>query len=154
GEAMSLPATESQEHPQPGRSEISSTIRGRSGPAAENETFQFGGFRLLRRQRKLLVDGTKIELGSRAFDLLLVLLEADGSLVTKDELLRRVWPGIIVTEANLKVQVSALRKALGDGRDFIRTECGRGYRFTALIRSIVARDGCHRANRQPERPYR
>ena len=66
------------------------------------------------------------------------MLEADGSLVTKDELLSRVWPGIVVAEANLKVQIFALRKALGDDRDFIRTEFGRGYRFTAVIRSIVA----------------
>ena len=51
----------------------------------------------------------------------------------------RVWPGIVVAEENLKVQISALRKALGEDRDFIRTEFGRGYRFIAAVRSTVAR---------------
>jgi len=111
--------------------------RHRSNPAAE-ATFEFGRFRLLLRQRQLVADGVPIELGARAFDLLLVLLEADGSLVTKDVLLSRVWPGIVVSEENLKVQIFALRKALGEDRDFIRTEFGRGYRFTAAIRSIIA----------------
>jgi DNA-binding winged helix-turn-helix (wHTH) protein len=81
----------------------------------------------------LLADGVPVELGTRAFDLLLVLLEADGLLITKEELLSRVWPGLVVSEENLKVQVSALRKALGADRDVIRTEFGRGYRFTGLL---------------------
>ena len=87
------------------------------------------------RQRQLLADGVPVELGTRAFDLLLVLLEADGLLVTKEELLGRAWPGIVVSEENLKIQVSALRKALGADRDVIRTEFGRGYRFTGLLRT-------------------
>jgi DNA-binding winged helix-turn-helix (wHTH) protein len=74
-------------------------------------------------------------LGTRAFELLLALLEANGSLLTKQELLVRVWPGVVVAEENLKVQISALRRALGEDRDFIRTEFGRGYRFTAVLRS-------------------
>ena len=112
--------------------------RHRSNPAAAEATFEFGRFRLLLRQRQLVADGVPIELGARAFDLLLVLLEADGSLVTKDVLLSRAWPGIVVSEENLKVQIFALRKALGEDRDFIRTEFGRGYRFTAAIRSAIA----------------
>jgi len=84
-------------------------------------------------------DGVPIELGTRAFELLLVLLDADGSLVNKEQLLARVWPGITVAEDNLKVHVSALRRALGKDRDFIRTEFGRGYRFTATVRSTVSR---------------
>jgi DNA-binding winged helix-turn-helix (wHTH) protein len=100
-------------------------------------TLEFGRFQVLLRGRKLLAGAVPIELGTRAFDLLLVLLEADGALVTKDELLSRVWPGIVVSEDNLKVQISALRKALGESRDFIRTEFGRGYRFTAAIRSTT-----------------
>jgi len=98
-------------------------------------TLEFGRFRLLLRQRQLLADGVPIELGTRAFELLLALLEADGSLITKDELMSRVWPGIVVAEENLKVQIFALRKALGEDRDFIRTDCGRGYRFIAAVRS-------------------
>jgi len=95
---------------------------------------EFGRFRVLLRWWQLLADGIPVELSTRAFDLLLVLLEADGSLVTKNELLRRVWPRIGVAEENLKVQMCALRKALGEDRDFIRTEFGRGYRFAATVR--------------------
>ena len=110
------------------RREISPMSGHRPWPAANGEIVEFGRFRILLRRRLLLADGKPVELGTRAFDVLLVLLEADGLLVTKDELLRRVWPGIVVTEENLKVQVSAVRKALGADRDFIRTEFGRGYR--------------------------
>jgi len=112
----------------------------RPSKAAAGETLEFGRFRVLLRQRQLLVDGVPIELGTRAFDLLLVLVEADGSLVTKDELFSRVWPGIVVAEENLKVQISALRKALGEDRDFIRTEFGRGYRFATAVKSTGARE--------------
>jgi DNA-binding winged helix-turn-helix (wHTH) protein len=122
----------------------SSMARDRSSRAAAEAALEFGRFRVLLRQRQLVADGVPIELGTRAFDLLLVLLEADGSLVTKDELLSRVWPGIVVAEENLKVQISLLRKAFGEDRDFIRTEFGRGYRFTAAVRSTVARGACQR----------
>jgi DNA-binding winged helix-turn-helix (wHTH) protein len=79
------------------------------------------------------------------------LAEADGSLVTKEELMNRVWPGIVVAEENLKVQISALRKALGENREFIRTEFGRGYRFTAAVRSTLASDACQHPT-QRKRP--
>src|SRR5271166_7177196 len=110
----------------------------RSSSTAAHVSLEFGRFRVLLRQRQLIADGAPVELGTRALDLLLVLLEADGLLVTKEELFRHVWPGIVVAEENLKVQISALRKALGEDRDFIRTEFGRGYRFTAAVRSAVA----------------
>ena len=119
-----------------------------SRPAAADATLEFGRFRVLLRQRQLVADSGPIELGTRALDLLLVLLEADGSLVTKDELMSRAWPGIVVAEENLKVQISALRKALGEDRDFIRTEFGRGYRFTAAVRSIAAASACQRPVRR------
>jgi DNA-binding winged helix-turn-helix (wHTH) protein len=80
------------------------------GATSADAALAFGRFRVLLRQRQLVADGLPIELGTRALDLLLVLLEADGSPVTKDELLSRVWPGIVVAEENLKVQISALRK--------------------------------------------
>jgi DNA-binding winged helix-turn-helix (wHTH) protein len=108
-----------------------------SSQAVGDATLEFGRFRVLLRERQLVAESGPIELGTRALDLLLVLLEADGSLVTKDELMSRVWPGIVVAEENLKVQISALRKALGEDRDFIHTEFGRGYRFTAAVRSTV-----------------
>jgi DNA-binding winged helix-turn-helix (wHTH) protein len=96
---------------------------------------EFGRFRVLLRRRRLLADGVPVEIGTRTFDLLLALLEADGALVTKKELLNRVWPSVVVSEENLKVHVSALRKALGADRDLIRTEFGRGYRFIGMLRS-------------------
>jgi DNA-binding winged helix-turn-helix (wHTH) protein len=120
-----------------------------SGPAPAKAALEFGRFRVLLRQRKLVADGVPLELGSRAFDLLLVLLEADGALVTKDELMSTVWPGIVVAEENLKTQIFALRRALGEDRDFIRTEFGRGYRFTAAVRSIVAGLSALDANGSP-----
>ena len=105
----------------------------RSSPAAADAALEFGRFRVLLRRRQLFADGVPVELGTRAFDLLLVLLEADGLLVSKEELLGRVWPGVVVSEENLKLQIHALRKALGADRDVIRTEIGRGYRFTGVL---------------------
>src|SRR6201997_3741421 len=96
---------------------------------------EFGRFRLLPHRRELRADGVAVELGSRAFDVLMVLTEGRGRLVTKDEILSRVWPDTVVEENNLVVQISALRKALGEDRDFIRTVSGRGYRFVAEIRT-------------------
>jgi DNA-binding winged helix-turn-helix (wHTH) protein len=111
-----------------------------SSSATADAAIEFGRFRVLLRRRQLLADGAPVELGTRAFDLLLVLLEADGLLVTKEELLTRVWRGIVVSEENLKVQVSTLRKALGADRDVIRTEVGHGYRFTGVLRSTSVPD--------------
>ena len=99
---------------------------------------EFGRFRLLPHRRELRADGVAVELGSRAFDVLMVLIEARGALVTKDEILSRVWPDTVVEENNLAVQISTLRKALGEDRDFIRTVSGRGYRFVAEIRTSPA----------------
>jgi DNA-binding winged helix-turn-helix (wHTH) protein len=122
-----------------------------SSPATADAALAFGRFRVLLRQRQLLADGIPVELGTRAFDLLLVLVESDGLLVSKEELLSRVWPGIVVSEENLKVQVSALRKALGADRDVLRTEFGRGYRFTGVLRSNVAPEARQRQTRLKQR---
>ena len=122
--------------------------------ATADAALEFGRFRVLWRQRQLLGDGIPIEIGARAFDLLLVLLEADGLLVSKEELLSRVWPGIVVSEENLKVQVSALRKALGADHDVIRTECGRGYRFTGVLCTNTVTDACPRPTRLKQRSGR
>ena len=131
------------EYPPPNRAYSSS-------PAAADATLEFGRFRVLLRRRQLEVDGVPTELGTRAFDLLLALLEANGSLVTREELISRVWPGIVVAEENLKVQIFALRKVLGEDREFLRTEFGRGYRFTAAVRSTFA----SRASQGPRRRKR
>jgi DNA-binding winged helix-turn-helix (wHTH) protein len=116
----------------------SPAVERRAGPTATDTILAFGRFRVLRRQRLLLADGVPVELGTRAFDILMVLLEADGALVTHNEMQSRVWPGIVVARDNLKVQISALRKALGEDRELIRTENGRGYRFTAAVRVTAA----------------
>ena len=91
-------------------------------------TYQFGRFELRPTTRQLLVDRQPTTLGARAFDLLLALIERRDRLVTKDELLELVWPGLVVEENNLQVHVSALRKLLGP--EAIATVAGRGYRFT------------------------
>jgi predicted ATPase/DNA-binding winged helix-turn-helix (wHTH) protein len=90
---------------------------------------RFGDFELQPRERRLLICGHPAPLGPRAFDLLLVLVERAGKLVTKQELLDRVWPNLIVEENNLQVQVSMLRKILGARA--IVTVPGHGYRFMA-----------------------
>jgi non-specific serine/threonine protein kinase len=92
---------------------------------------QFGRFRLMPGRRELLADGVPVPLGRHAFEILELLIEAEGRLVTKDEILRRVWAGAVVEENNLQVHVSALRKALGDDRAMIKTVSGRGYRLAA-----------------------
>src|SRR3984957_18581458 len=102
--------------------------------------FEFDRFRVRPHRRQLLADGAPVELGTRAFDVLMVLLEARGQLVTKDELLDRVWPGTVVEENNIQVQISALRKALGEDRNLILTVPLRGYRFTGSVRVVKGGD--------------
>jgi phospholipid transport system substrate-binding protein len=120
--------------------------------AAQEVALEFGRFQMLPRRRQLIADGVPVKLGTRAFDVLSVLLDADGSLVTKNELLSSVWPGIHVSEENLKVQILALRKTLGEDRDFIRTETGRGYRFTAAVKSTARWNSSQDTARRWQRP--
>src|SRR5262245_40431459 len=89
-----------------------------------------GRLQLLPRAREVRVDGVSIPIGRRAFDILSVLVEARGELVTKEELLTRVWCGGSVEENALQAQISALRKALGSQREHVRTIAGRGYQFS------------------------
>ena len=76
----------------------------------------FGSFKLLPVQRLLLEGGRPVRLGSRALDILIALIERPGELISKDELMARVWPTTFVEQANLTVHITALRRALGDGR--------------------------------------
>jgi non-specific serine/threonine protein kinase len=101
------------------------------GPVASMERCRFGAFELQLDERRLLKDGAAIALRPRAFDLLAALVDRAGHLVTKDELLDRVWPKMVVEETALRVQLSALRKVLG--ADAIATVSGRGYRFTLPV---------------------
>jgi DNA-binding winged helix-turn-helix (wHTH) protein len=75
----------------------------------------FGPFSLFAEQRLLLEGDRPVRLGSRAFDILVVLVERAGEVVGKEQLIARAWPQTHVEEANLKIQLSALRSALGDG---------------------------------------
>src|SRR5258706_14010563 len=96
----------------------------------------FGPFRLLAAERLLLEGDAPVRLGGRAFDILAALVERAGEVVGKEELIARVWPQTFVEESNLKLQVSALRRALGDGHAgnrFIVTVPGRGYNFVAPV---------------------
>src|SRR6185436_16109483 len=103
----------------------------------DGHPISFGPFRLLAAQRLLLEGDKPVRLGSRAFDILTALVERAGEVVGKEELIARAWPKTSVEEANLKIQVSALRRALGDGQGdnrFVVTVAGRGYNFVAPIR--------------------
>jgi predicted ATPase len=95
------------------------------------ERYRFGSFELQPDKRRLERDGIAISLRSRSFDLLVALVDRAGQLLTKDELLDRVWPRVVVEEAALHVQVSALRKIVGS--DAITTVSGRGYQFTLPV---------------------
>jgi DNA-binding winged helix-turn-helix (wHTH) protein len=92
------------------------------------ERYRFGPFELQPDQRRLLKDGATISLRPRAFDLLVALVDRAGYLVTKDDLPGQVWPKMVVEEAALHVQVSALRKIIGSNA--ITTLSGRSYQFT------------------------
>lgn len=87
-----------------------------------------GGFEVRPAERRVLANGAPVALGARAFDLLLALIEQRERVVGKDELIARVWPGVVVEENNLTVQISSLRKVLGNAA--ITTVAGHGYRFT------------------------
>jgi len=100
------------------------------------ETFAFGSFRLTPAERALFEDGKALRLGSRAFEILVALIEHAGQPVSKEELSARAWPGTVVEEGALTVHVAALRNALGDGRAgkrYIATLSGRGYAFIAPV---------------------
>ena len=96
--------------------------------------FSFGPFRLIPSEQLLLEGETPVRLGSRALDILVALVERAGEVVTKEELVRRVWPNTFVEEGNLRVHIAALRKVLHDGQAgnrYIANIPGRGYRFIA-----------------------
>ena len=101
--------------------------------------YEFGPFRLDPLKRRLMRDGEPVRLTPKALELLLVLIEARGRTVEKDELLEKVWAGTIVEENNLNQNITALRKSLGDSRQdsqYIATISGIGYRFVAEVRTV------------------
>src|SRR5215813_8719563 len=107
----------------------------RSATSAERVA-SFGPFRLFPAQQLLLEGETPVRIGTRALEILNVLVERAGELVSKKELMARVWPNIVVEESNVKVQVVSLRRVLGDGqpgRRYLASVPGQGYRFVAPV---------------------
>jgi DNA-binding winged helix-turn-helix (wHTH) protein len=109
----------------------------RAEPARTTSTeVSFGPFRLLPIQFLLLEGDEPVPLGSRALEILIALLERPGELISKQDLMARVWPDVFVGPANLTVHISALRRTLRDGRNgnrFIINIPGRGYKFVAPV---------------------
>jgi TolB-like protein/DNA-binding winged helix-turn-helix (wHTH) protein len=97
------------------------------------QPLRFGSTEVRPAERQLLVDGQQVSIGARAFDVLHLLITHRERVVGKNELLEAVWPGLVVEENNLQVQISALRKILGAGA--ITTVAGQGYQFTAMLDS-------------------
>ena len=109
----------------------------RQDESVEGDTaIRSGRFCVLPRARQLLIDGQPVELGGRAFDLLKALIRVPGTVLTKSEIMSRVWPDTVVEESNLKVQMAALRKVLNEDQDVIKTIHGRGYMFTGEVTTI------------------
>src|SRR5262245_581000 len=101
------------------------------GPAVQTgDAVSFGPFALVAGERLLTKDGVRVELGARAFDILICLLSRPNEPVSKKDLLAQVWPDVTVEESSLRFHMTGLRKALGDGKDgarYIMTLAGRGY---------------------------
>lgn len=87
-----------------------------AGATDPSQIVQSGRFKVVRRRRELLADGRLIDLGGRAFDALVALIDARERVLSKDDLMRRVWPDQVVEENDLQAQISALRKAFGAER--------------------------------------
>jgi predicted ATPase/DNA-binding winged helix-turn-helix (wHTH) protein len=134
-----------------------------TGPPASRPSIRFGAFEFAPSLRRLQREGVVVELSSRATDMLTVLTERPGEVITKQELLARAWPHAVVEEAAVRFHMVALRRALGDekgGGRFITTVPGRGYCFVGQLELSpgVAEDGAAptRAIRRalPARPTR
>lgn len=101
-------------------------------------SYEFGPYLLVPSERLLERDGDPVNIGSRAFDLLTVLVENGGEVVSKKDLHARVWPGVTVDEVSLRVHISGLRKVLGEasgGKQYITNVSGRGYAFSVPVRA-------------------
>ena len=123
--------------------------------AMRPDDVEFGPFRLHLARRELSRDGTPVQLGGRALDILLVLAAAKGEVVTKDQLIAQVWSGAVVDENNIQVHVSALRKALDDGggaQRYVRTVQGRGYRLVGARDRAPESDSVQHVLPIPDKP--
>lgn len=105
-----------------------------AGATDPSQIVQSGRFKVVRRRRELLADGRLIDLGGRAFDALVALIDARERVLSKDDLMRRVWPDQVVEENDLQAQISALRKAFGaerTGSPLVRSRSIRSSRSRA-----------------------
>ena len=110
---------------------------GPPGPA-EQLSYCFGPYALVPVRQLLLFKNSPVRLGGRALDILAVLVQRPGELVSKRDLLEMVWPDTVVEEGNLKVHITGLRRVLGEGPDapqYIATVVGRGYRFVGAVQT-------------------
>ena len=115
---------------------------GESDNLRANDVASFGPFRLVAAERLLEKADEPLPVGGRALDILIALVERAGEVVSRNELISRVWPDVIVEEANLRVHVAGLRKALGDGHDgarYVANVPGRGYCFVAPVTRSASR---------------
>jgi DNA-binding winged helix-turn-helix (wHTH) protein len=107
---------------------------------SRQQIYEFGDFRLEVSERRLLRDDDPLSLAPKVFDTLVLLVKNSGHLVEKDQLLKELWPDTYVEEVNLSVNISALRKVLGEteeGKSYIETVPKRGYRFTAAVTAVA-----------------
>ncbi|QIO35157.1 ATP-binding protein [Bradyrhizobium sp. 1(2017)] len=110
------------------------------GARRQELTYCFGPFRLVPRRQLLLLEGRPVKLGGRAFELLQVLVQRCGDLVSKNELMAAGWPGTLLHDSNLKVNMWSLRRSLGDTQIepvYIATVARRGYKFIADVQISI-----------------
>jgi adenylate cyclase len=123
-------------------------------PAGSKDVVSFGPFSLDPRRRLLLKDGAPIVVGARTLDTLIALVARPNEAISKRELMAVIWPDVTVEEGSLRVQIAALRKALGDGKGgarYITTLAGRGYCFVAPISRVRDRGSERAAAAKPAR---
>ena len=120
--------------------------------------YETGSWQVDSRRRELRLRGAAVPIGIRAFEIIEALAQSAGQIVSKDDLMDRVWPGAVVEENTLQVHISAIRKALGSDRGLLQTKFGRGYR---LLGHWTTREQTARANPEdfalppaPARPVR
>jgi DNA-binding winged helix-turn-helix (wHTH) protein len=105
-------------------------------PSGTIDSYEFGPYRLDARRRVFMHDDRVVPLPPKTFDLLLLLVQSDGRALSKQELMHALWPDTFVEEANLTFQISTLRKAFGNGAEWIETLPKHGYRLAGIVRPI------------------